>query len=212
MTDIGTVSNLATGGGTLVLAIATFASVRSANRSARAAERSLLAGIRPLLIPSRPQDPTEKVGFADNHWLVVQGGHAVAEAGDEAIYLAIALKNAGAGMAVLDRWYVHSSHDTSRATGHKSPNEFRRLTRDLYIPAGEFGFWQGAIRDRVDEQWNVVRALIAERQPIVVDLLYADVEGGQRMVTRFSMIPKGDSEGRVATVGRHWFLDGTNPR
>ena len=90
----------------------------------RAAERSLLAGIRPLLIPSRPQDPTEKVGFADNHWLVVQGGHTVAEAGDEAIYLAIALKNTAAGMAVLDRWYVHSSHDTSRATGHKSPNEF----------------------------------------------------------------------------------------
>ena len=36
---------LATAGGTLVLAVATFSSVRSANRSARVAERSLLAGL-----------------------------------------------------------------------------------------------------------------------------------------------------------------------
>jgi len=47
--DSVTVSALATAGGTLVLAVATFASVRSANRAARAAERSLLAGLRPLL-------------------------------------------------------------------------------------------------------------------------------------------------------------------
>jgi len=38
-----TASSLATGFGTLVLALATFAAVRSANRAARAAERSLLA-------------------------------------------------------------------------------------------------------------------------------------------------------------------------
>jgi hypothetical protein len=37
------ISALATGFGTLVLAVATFAAVRSANRAARAAERSLLA-------------------------------------------------------------------------------------------------------------------------------------------------------------------------
>jgi hypothetical protein len=41
--DWVTISALATAGGTLVLAGATFASVRSANRSSRLAERSLLA-------------------------------------------------------------------------------------------------------------------------------------------------------------------------
>ena len=46
MTDWVTISSLATAGGTLVLAVATFSSVRSANRSARVAERSLLAGLR----------------------------------------------------------------------------------------------------------------------------------------------------------------------
>lgn len=74
--DWVTVSSLATAGGTLVLAVATFASVRSANRAARAAERSMLAALRPLLLPSRLQDPPQKVGFADDKWLAVPGGGA----------------------------------------------------------------------------------------------------------------------------------------
>ena len=64
-TDWVTISALATAGGTLVLALATFASVRSANRAARVAERSLLLGLRPLLLPSKLDDPPQKVGFAD---------------------------------------------------------------------------------------------------------------------------------------------------
>ena len=62
-TDWVTISALATAAGTLVLAIATFASVRSANRAARTAELTLLAGLRPLLLPSRLEDPTQKVTF-----------------------------------------------------------------------------------------------------------------------------------------------------
>jgi hypothetical protein len=46
--------------GTLVLAGATFASIRSANRSARIAERSLLAGQRPLLVAARRDDPPKR--------------------------------------------------------------------------------------------------------------------------------------------------------
>ena len=61
MADWVTISSLATAGGTLVLAVATFSSVKSANRSARVAERSLLAGQRPLLIPSKEDDPTEHI-------------------------------------------------------------------------------------------------------------------------------------------------------
>jgi hypothetical protein len=56
------------GGGTLVLAAATFASIKSANRAARAAARSMLAGLRPLLMPSRLEEPPQKVGFNDQKW------------------------------------------------------------------------------------------------------------------------------------------------
>jgi len=46
--DWTTVASLATAAGTLVLAVATFAAVRSANQAARTAEHSLLANLRPL--------------------------------------------------------------------------------------------------------------------------------------------------------------------
>jgi len=50
---------LVTGAGTLVLAVATFAAVRSANRSARIAETALQEQRRPLLAQSRLDDPVQ---------------------------------------------------------------------------------------------------------------------------------------------------------
>ena len=58
MADWQTISALATAGGTLVLAGATFSAVRSSNRSARIAEQALLAGMRPLLVPSLSDAPS----------------------------------------------------------------------------------------------------------------------------------------------------------
>ena len=80
MADWVTFSSLATAGGTLVLAVATFSSVRSANRSARTAERALLAGQRPLLIPSRDEEPQERIRFGDGQFLVVPGHGAATSA------------------------------------------------------------------------------------------------------------------------------------
>src|SRR5438105_663211 len=104
MADWVTISSLATAGGTLVLAGATFASVRSANKASRVAERSLLAGLRPLLVPSRLDDPPQKVGFIDGKWLHVPGSGGAAEASDEAVYLAMSLRNVGTGIAALHGW------------------------------------------------------------------------------------------------------------
>ena len=127
MSDWPTIASLCTAGGTLVLAVATFGSVRSANRAARAVERSLYAGLRPLLVPSRLEDPPEKVGFQDDHWMRVPGGRAIAEVTDEAIYLAMSLRNVGSGIAVLDRWWLFSEPVVG-GTGHENADRFRRLT------------------------------------------------------------------------------------
>ena len=70
MTDWTTIASLATAGGTLVLALATFASVRSANRSARLAEYSMQIGIRPLLMPSRLEDVAQKIMWSSRMFLV----------------------------------------------------------------------------------------------------------------------------------------------
>lgn len=208
MADWATISALATAGGTLVLAAATFASVRSANRAARATERALLAGIRPVLVPSRLQDPPEKIGFVDDHWLKVPGGRAAVELTGDAIYMAIPLRNVGNGLAVLDRWDFHTGRQPQP---HGEPETFRRLTRDLYVAAGDLGFWQGAFRDRDDPAFIAAAAAIREREAMTIDLLYGDHEGGQRTITRFALLPAHD-EGWLASVSRHWNLDRDDPR
>ena len=145
--DWVTISALATAGGTLVLALATFASVRSANRAARAAERSLMAGLRPVLLPSKLDDPPQKIGFVDDRWFLAGGGRGIAEADESAIYLAIPLRNVGSGIAVLHGWTFSTVEELSAILdSHRDPSEFERLTRDLYVPVGDVGFWQGARR------------------------------------------------------------------
>src|SRR5690242_9078001 len=156
MADWVTISSLATAGGTLVLAVATFASVRSANRAARVAEASLLAGIRPLLVPSRIEDPQQKVGFADDHFVHVAGGSGTAEIESDAIYLTMSVRNAGNGIAVLDGWRFDPSVPSLDTTTRPSVDGFHRLTRDIYISSGDIGFWQGALRDPQAPEWEAL--------------------------------------------------------
>ena len=211
MADWTTVADLGTAAGTLVLAAATFASVRSSNRSARLAERSLQVRLRPLLLPSRLEDPTEKVGFQDEHWVRVEGGHTIAEVGDNAIYLATALRNAGDGLAVLNGWTVWPRVFTGPDQQLPDASAFRRLTRDLYIAAGTLGFWQGTYRDPSDPAFSVVAEVIKARVQFTIDVLYGDGEGGQRTISRFGIIPAGDN-GWITAVSHHWFLDRPSPR
>src|SRR5438552_5438363 len=84
--------------------MATFAAVRSSNRAARAAEESLLHGLRPLLVPSRLDDPPQKIGYADGKWVHAAGSGGAAETTDEAVYLALSVRNVGSGIAVLHGW------------------------------------------------------------------------------------------------------------
>lgn len=211
MADMATYATLATAGGTLVLAVATFGSVRSANRAARTAERALQAGLRPLLLPSRFQDPPEKVGWMDNHWAKVDGGMGYAAVENDNIYLAIALRNVGAGIAVLHGWHAFTGEVYALPT-HLEPEQFRRLSRDLYVPTADTGFWQGAIRERDDSDFDDIAAAITHREPLRIDVLYGDHEGGQRMVSRFSLSAREGSDLWLCSAGRHWNIDRPDPR
>jgi hypothetical protein len=184
--------------------------VRSANRAARVAENSMLENLRPLLVPSRLEDPPEKIGFMDDHWVRVAGGHGSAEVGDDAIYLAMPLRNVGNGIAVLDRWDICTERLVGDST-HNPPERFRRLTRDLYVPPSDRGFWQGAIRDPSDEMYEHTRRAIKDRSPITIDLLYGDFDGGQRVISRFTFRPVLEDDWFVAS-SRHWNLDRPQPR
>jgi hypothetical protein len=243
--DWATVASLATALGTLVLAVATFSAVRSGNRTARAAELSLLTSLRPLLTPSRREDSVLKMNFADNKWLRVPGGSGVGEIGggdgtmgpkDAVVYLALSLRNVGNGIAVLHGWHFHPGRPPT-SDGPLPLSEFRMQTRDMYIPPGDIGFWQGTVRRLDDPQYDIARKVVEGHQEWVVDLLYGDEDGGQRVIGRFRCqpgpwpgqrsrpgsehsasqeSPSGESHEQITTwlltVARHWSIDRPDPR
>jgi hypothetical protein len=86
-----------------------------------------------------------------------------------------------------------------------------RLTRDIYVPAGDTGFWQGAFRDPNEPLYAVARDAATTAKPVTIDLLYGDHEGGQRMISRFGLSPTPGGTW-LAVVARHWNLDRPNPR
>jgi hypothetical protein len=216
MSEASTIASLATAGGTLVLAVATFSSTRSANRAARVSEQALKLGLRPVLFNARPQDVPQKVGFIDDHWLRLHDGLAAAQEHDGNLYLAIPLRNVASGLAVLHGWHVLPE----RLAADSPPpplEEFRRLARDLYVPAGDVSFWQGAVRDRDDPLYAPLREAIRAGSGISIEILYGDHEGGQRTITRFWLTPRlhvADDEPWLwmCATSRHWNLDRADPR
>ncbi len=216
MADWATITSAATAGGTLVLALATFSSVRSANRAARVAERSLQVGLRPLLLPSRIEDPVVKINFIDEHLIHVRGGTGAVEEVDGNLYMVMGLRNAASGLAILHGWFLPQEPEDraewASAMTPPEPEPFRRLNRDIYVPGNDIGFWQGALRDPQDPCYPAVRAAVDNREPVTVDLLYGDQDGGQRTISRFRLTPRQEGTERLASVARHWFLDRDDPR
>jgi hypothetical protein len=217
MADWPTIASLATAGGTLVLAAATFSSVRSGQRSTKIAERStalaeraLLLGMRPVLAPSSVTDPPETVRFGDGRLLSVSGGMAAVERDGEGFFFVVPLRNVGNGLAVLQAWRLSAQPQQLQAT-HAEPAAHRSQTRDLYVPAGGTGFWQGAIREPDDPFREGLRETFLAGELITVDLLYGDHEGGQLTISRFILSREEDGHWRAGVV-RHWALEGTDPR
>lgn len=119
------------------------------------------------------------------------------------------MRNVGSGIAVLHGWYLHP-HVELGASDHPPVEEFRRLTRDLYIAPGEIGFWQGVFRDPSEDEFVAAREAVEEPRRIAVDILYGDHELGQRSITRFALTPRDDRW--IAGVARHWNVDRPDPR
>lgn len=211
MTSWASLSNLATAAGTLVLAVAAFSSIRSANRSAQAAERAVLSGIRPVLLASRLDDRAEKVIWIDGHHVMLEGGSAYIELIDGSLYLAISLRNVNTGLAVLQGW--DPSEHVRLADEPNAPVEtFRRQTRDIYIPANDVGYWHAAIRSEDDPAFAALCEVAEARRSFGIELLYTDLEGGQRTISRFALRPRLDGKGWIAATSRHWSLDRPGPR
>ena len=214
MTDWATVAEVGTAAGTMILAVATFGATRTANRAARTAERAFEARLRPVLVQSRREDPVEKVMWVDRHWSRVPGGQAWVEVTPDVIYLAMSVRNVGAGMAVIHGWHA-VSHLEMSIEDHSPVDSFRSQTRDLYVPPSDSSFWQGAFRENDTDERAEFGAVIQRNEPFTVELLYGDLEGGQRTISRFSLSHFGDDDDPsnwLVSVIRHWNLDHVDPR
>ena len=217
-----TIASLATAVGTLVLAVATFASVRSANYSARAAdraarvaeqsartaERSLLAAERPLLMSSRLQDLEQKVQFLEGRFVRVTGGMASLEVADGVVYMVVSVRNVGTGLAVMHGWHVTVSGEPQPT--HPPLEDFTTQTRDIYVAAGDVGFWQGALRDPAAATFKAVAAAVEAGGTMMLSVLYGDWEGGQRVISQFALRHVNDKW--LTTTGRHFNVDRPDPR
>jgi hypothetical protein len=58
----------------------------------------------------------------------------------------------------------------------------------MYISPADVGFWEGALRDPTDPLFKEVLTAIETHDSISLDLLYGDLEGGQRVITRFRLL------------------------
>jgi hypothetical protein len=207
-------SSLVTGGGTLVLAIATFASVRSANRAARVAEQALMVNMRPLLTNSRLDDPSQKIFFQEGRSVLLEGGRGAAAFENDVVYLAISVRNAGRGIAVMHGWHFIAGQQVDPP--RPEPDSFRHQGRDIMIAPDDVGFWQGAFRDAGDPQYDEAVDVVKNGEALTVDLLYGDNDGGQRVISRMMLrrrlAPDATERPWIASVVRHWNVDRPDPR
>ncbi len=217
MTTTETWAALGTAFGTLVLAGATFSSVRSSSRTARIAERALLASQRPVLAPSGPEDPAAQVQFADGQVFVLTAGRPLAERFGGTIYLAVPLCNLGAGIAVLRAYHLQSepartvTEDPDGPARHRRndtpPNlsSFAPQQRDLLISTGRAGFWQAALRDPESSLHVATAEALDTAGRITVDVLYGDHQGSQPTITRLVLLSDEGGAWRCDAT-RYWNL------
>lgn len=209
--DWGVLASLATALGTLALAVATFFSIRSANRSNRTADRALQQGLRPILLPSLFTDPMQKIHYADEHWIQVPGGRGILEVTPLAAYLGLSVRDIGTGPAVIDAWdIVDTARDERRPI-----RDYHRLTRDLYVPAGACGYVQVAARDVTSPAYQALARAERDHRPFAVDVLYSDIDEVQHHILRVALnpTPGGDQDGRVWALNevRHWTVSDPLP-
>jgi hypothetical protein len=216
MADAATIASLATAGGTLVLAIATFSATRSANRSARIAERALDLNLRPVLIPAHEWDEAERVTFFDEI-VQLRGGFATIEHRNGNLYFAAQLRNVGAGIGVLTSWLVEvgpelprSSASTVSQLSTDPPPHYETFVpqqRSLYVPAGDVGYWQGAVRECDTERGDgeALRRAVEAGDRLTLWLRYADPDGGHDTITRYSLSTDENGDWLFG-IGRHWSL------
>ena len=158
-----------------------------------------------------------EIQFADGRVFETGFGDALVRCKAGVIYLALQLRNGGAGVAHLEGYRLEPEpaqsviEDPRGIARHRrgdpapDPSTFIEQQRDLYIAAGDLGFWQAALRDPAVELYATMSRAITSLGRVTIDLLYGDIEGGQSTITRFVLLPSQSDKWRC-DVTHHWLL------
>ena len=65
---------------------------------------------------------------------------------------------------------------------------------------------------KADAKSPIASVSIEGGESLTIDLLYGDLEGGQRIVSRFVLDLRQEGGTYIASVGRHWNIDQPDPR
>ncbi len=156
---------------------------------------------------SREMDPDQAARFVEGHVVSVPGGGAVVEVADSTVFMAVSLRNVGTGLAVLQGWSMSPGERIERT--HSPLDEFTHHVRDIFVAPGDHGFWQGAFRDPDSVRFRAVVDAVEAREPLMLDILYSDYEGGQRMITQLAL--RFDGERWKPLVARHFRVESADP-
>jgi hypothetical protein len=123
---------------------------------------------------------------------------------------ALSLWNPAAGIAVLEGWRTKRSDDPGH--GERPPlDTFRRLPRDIYLPAGDIYFWQ--VRS-VIAMTSTARCWSKRSRPGSESswtFSMAISTAAKRVISRFGLAPRADATYLVSRL-RQWNLERPDPR
>ena len=207
-----------------MLAVATFS--RPAGHPFGAGGGAISAPLRSVLTPSRENDPAELVRFGDQQILRLRGHGGAIAVGRDAVYLALSVRNGGAGLAVIHGWRVkpRPGYDTIRdearvgstaAAGRVSPPADRP-----FVSAGDSGYWLGALRDPAEPIYDIVRRA-ATAANVQVDLFTgitrpvsapSSASSWRPGLRRPSQRGRVEQDGKRVIALRYWNVDRDDPR
>jgi hypothetical protein len=169
-----------TAAATVILAIVTYLAVKGGDRTAHAAERAAAAAMetaqaaersadaamktltvqtRPILVSAHIDDPSQDIVFHYDHILKpkVEGMKpAVFEDTGDSIYVGIALRNIGLGMALLYGWRVYPNALTSDIL----PGAFEDFTRMRALHIPREGLVTGRLRRERGTGWSFEKRML----------------------------------------------------
>ena len=97
-----------------------------------------------------------------------------------------------------------------RRRSHSPLEEFTPQNLDIYVAPGDNGLWLSVLRDPAADIFQAVTEAVKAGETLVVNLLYGDFEGGQRVITQFTL--RHTNERWLAHATRHFNVDRPDPR